>query len=323
VATAKLFEGLGFPAVATASAAICASLGFPDGHGVPPGVMLAAVERIAGAVKVPVTGDLEGGYRVSPGELVESLFAAGAVGLALEDTEHRRHCGLVAPEAHAERLAAVKSAAASAGVEVVLNARIDVHPDSAAADPLHELRHRGALYAFAGADCLYPIRLQEAEHIRELAGSMPVAVNVMVRRGRRRFGLSTISAPPRDLRSWPSAGGPRRPRAVREARGRRKRPSPLRVSNMVTLAGQPFRAPKSSAELGQHAGVIRGPGSVHGLGTDTPRRPDASPAAARGRQRASCRCVSLAPWSPADGDLRGSWPGHVGPHQSASVPALP
>src|SRR5215218_5624026 len=58
-ATAELFEELGFPAVATASAAVCASLGCPDGSEIPPGEMFAAVGRIAASTEVPVSADLE------------------------------------------------------------------------------------------------------------------------------------------------------------------------------------------------------------------------------------------------------------------------
>ena len=60
-ATARAVEDAGFPAVATTSSAVAHSLGFEDGQQTPPDEMLAAVRRIASAVQVPVTADLEGG----------------------------------------------------------------------------------------------------------------------------------------------------------------------------------------------------------------------------------------------------------------------
>ena len=62
VASAKLVERAGFPAVATSSAAIAFALGYPDGQRIRREEMLAVVARIAAGVSVPVTADLEAGY---------------------------------------------------------------------------------------------------------------------------------------------------------------------------------------------------------------------------------------------------------------------
>src|ERR1700723_1858914 len=61
-ASARIFEDAGFPAIATTSAGAAFSLGYPDGQLIPRHEMLAAVKRIAGSVKIPVTADLEAGY---------------------------------------------------------------------------------------------------------------------------------------------------------------------------------------------------------------------------------------------------------------------
>ena len=62
-ASARIFEQAGFPAIATTSAGVSFSLGYPDGEFIPQDEMLAVVKRIATCVKVPVTADLESGYR--------------------------------------------------------------------------------------------------------------------------------------------------------------------------------------------------------------------------------------------------------------------
>ncbi|MFJ7148836.1 isocitrate lyase/phosphoenolpyruvate mutase family protein [Streptomyces sp. NPDC100445] len=147
-AGARVFAAAGFPALATPSAGIAASLGYEDGH-TPAGEMFAAVARITRAVDVPVSADVEGGYGLAAGELVERLLEAGAVGCNLEDS----HDGVLEDRhAHAEYLAEVRAAA---GDRLFVNARIDVflHGDG---DPERAIE-RAASYVAAGADCVYPI----------------------------------------------------------------------------------------------------------------------------------------------------------------------
>jgi 2-methylisocitrate lyase-like PEP mutase family enzyme len=147
-ASARVFAEAGFPALATPSAGIAASLGYADGE-TPADEMFAAVARITRAVDVPVSADVEGGYGLAPEELVERLLEAGAVGCNLEDSEGGV---LKDPRAHADRLAEVRSAAAD---RLFVNARVDVflHGDG---NPERAIE-RAALYVAAGADCVYPI----------------------------------------------------------------------------------------------------------------------------------------------------------------------
>src|SRR5499427_5146391 len=86
--SARIVEESGFPAVATTSAGVAATLGYPDGQRVSREEMLEVVARIARAVEVPVTADLEAGYGTTPSQMADTaraLIAAGAVGLNLED----------------------------------------------------------------------------------------------------------------------------------------------------------------------------------------------------------------------------------------------
>lgn len=85
-ASARVFADAGFPALATPSAGVAASLGYQDGE-TPPEEMFAAVARIVRAVPVPVSADIEGGYGLTPRELVGRLLETGAVGCNLEDSE--------------------------------------------------------------------------------------------------------------------------------------------------------------------------------------------------------------------------------------------
>src|ERR1700752_439029 len=123
-ASARIVAEAGFPVVATASAAISAMLGYPDGEGAPWQEMFAAAGRVARAGPVPGTVDAGAGYGLEPGERVDRLLEIGAVGCNLEDTDHHAG-GLVDARAHAERLAAIRAAADDAGVPVVIKARAD------------------------------------------------------------------------------------------------------------------------------------------------------------------------------------------------------
>ncbi|MFE2064441.1 isocitrate lyase/phosphoenolpyruvate mutase family protein [Streptomyces sp. NPDC059467] len=152
-ASARALAAAGFPALATPSAGVAASLGYADGQ-TPAAEMFAAVARIARSVDVPVSADVEDGYGLAPNELVERLLEAGVVGCNLEDS----HGGaLKDPHRHAEWLAEVRSAA---GDRVFLNARVDTFARGVT-DPDRAIE-RAALYVAAGADCVYPIHAPAA-----------------------------------------------------------------------------------------------------------------------------------------------------------------
>src|ERR1700675_1740599 len=88
VASARMLEELGYPAIATTSAGVAFSLGYPDGQRVSRDEMLEVVARIARAVRVPVTADMEAGYGTTVQDMSETakaLIAAGSIGLNLED----------------------------------------------------------------------------------------------------------------------------------------------------------------------------------------------------------------------------------------------
>lgn len=207
-ASAKVVEEAGFPAVATASAAVSAMLGYPDGEGAPWQEMFAAAGRVARAVTVPVTVDAEGGYGMKPGELVSRLLETGAVGCNLEDTDHRAG-GLVDAAAHAEWLAGVRHAADDAGVPVVVNARVDAFlpPNGVPeADRVAEAVRRGQLYLAAGADCVYPIGMRSRDDVAALVAELPGPVNAnsggsLDLATLRELGVARVSYGPRFYRA--------------------------------------------------------------------------------------------------------------------------
>ena len=183
-ATARTVADAGFPAVATTSGGVARSLGFEDHQQAPAAEMFAALARICAAVDVPVSADAEAGYGLPADELAGRLLEAGAVGCNLEDSDHAR--GVLAdPEGQARYLADVKQAARRAGVDLVVNARVDVflRSDVDADARVAEALRRGGLYREAGADCIYPILAPGRATLRALVEGLACPVNAMWRPG--------------------------------------------------------------------------------------------------------------------------------------------
>lgn len=192
-ASARAVAETGFPAVATTSGGVAQSLGFADHQQAPAHEMFAAVARIAAAVPVPVTADVEAGYGLSADALVERLLAAGAAGCNLEDSDYATG-GLADPEVQARYLADVRAAARRAGVDLVLNARTDVFVRGDASPEVRtaEALRRGRLYLEAGADCVYPILARGRSLLRSLVEGLAGPVNAMATPGG--LGVAELAA---------------------------------------------------------------------------------------------------------------------------------
>jgi 2-methylisocitrate lyase-like PEP mutase family enzyme len=170
--SALVVESAGMRAIATASNALAPVNGYEDHDHLPANVAFGALRRIADAVKLPVTADLENGYGLSAEEFVDRLADAGACGANLEDTDHRLGA-LVDADRHAERIVAIKAAARARGFDPVINARVDVHYHKG---PVEDGLKRARKYFDAGADCVYPIFLSDASAIRQYVALGPTNI---------------------------------------------------------------------------------------------------------------------------------------------------
>jgi 2-methylisocitrate lyase-like PEP mutase family enzyme len=170
--SAQLVEAAGMRAIATTSNALAPVNGYEDHGHLPPDVAFGALRRIAEAVTLPVTADLEDGYGLSPEEFVERLADAGACGFNLEDADHRAG-GLVDADRHAQRIVAIKAAARARGFDPFINARIDVHFQKG---PVEEGLKRARKYFDAGADCVFPIFLTDVAAVREYVALGPTNI---------------------------------------------------------------------------------------------------------------------------------------------------
>jgi 2-methylisocitrate lyase-like PEP mutase family enzyme len=180
VASAQAVVAAGFPVVATTSGGVAAALGFEDEQDAPVEEMLAAATRIARSVAVPVTIDFEAGYGLTPVEVVDRLLAAGAAGCNLEDTDHSAG-GLVDIGSHAAWLTGIRGAASARDYGLVINARVDVFIGTTHQERpelFDDAVARARAYIAAGADCVYPIVLHEANVIQRFVAAAGVPVNI-------------------------------------------------------------------------------------------------------------------------------------------------
>ncbi|MGH7785360.1 MAG: isocitrate lyase/PEP mutase family protein, partial [Candidatus Binatia bacterium] len=174
--SARLFAVAGFPALGTTSAGLAWSLGYADGEHVPLDLLVDTVARLAALVDVPLTVDIERGYGATPEAvvgLVRRLLAVGAVGINIED-------GSAPPEVLARTIAALRTLDTETGVALFVNARTDVYfrsPLSGAAR-LAEAVRRLRLFADAGADGVFAPGLADLDEIAQLAGAVPLPLNI-------------------------------------------------------------------------------------------------------------------------------------------------
>jgi 2-methylisocitrate lyase-like PEP mutase family enzyme len=180
---ARMLERLGYPAVATASAAVAFSLGYDDGEKITFATMLDVIRRIAASIDVPFTADLERGYADNPravAENVRQVIGVGAVGINIEDSTVEG--GPLAPvEVQCDLIRAVRSAADEEEVPIVINARTDAFlrdAPASEAEKTEETIARGRAYVDAGADCVYPIVAGNIETLKKIHTEISAPVNV-------------------------------------------------------------------------------------------------------------------------------------------------
>jgi 2-methylisocitrate lyase-like PEP mutase family enzyme len=175
--SARVIEHAGAKAIATSSAAVAWAHGYPDGEALPPEALLATVRAITRVVGIPVSADVEAGYTADPGAagtFAMRVVDAGAVGINLED-------GTDAPELLAAKIGCIKDAAAKAGADLWVNARVDVYlrklKEGAAA--YEETVARARLYREAGADSIFVPAAAEAGLLARLVRDVVLPLNAL------------------------------------------------------------------------------------------------------------------------------------------------
>ena len=182
-ASARLIEAVGAEAIATTSAGIAWSLGYPDGEHLPRAAAIEALKRIVAAVQVPVSADIEGGYADDLEELaatVRAVIGAGAVGINIGD---RGSDGLRSIAEQGQRIAQIRRTANEIRIPLFINARTDTFLASVGTDldaRIGETVRRAEAYARAGADGLFVPGVIDPATVQHLADRVSVPLDIQV-----------------------------------------------------------------------------------------------------------------------------------------------
>lgn len=184
VASARIVEEAGAAAIATTSAGVAFTLGYPDGEKISRDEMLSVVARIAAKVNLPVTADVEAGYGSRPEDAAQTaagVIEAGAVGVNLEDSIPGTERRLVDLPLQLEKIRAMKETAEKLRLPIVLNARTDTYlaqigePETRYDETVRRL----AAYRDAGADCLFAPGVRDPEIIGRLVKDLAHPLNIL------------------------------------------------------------------------------------------------------------------------------------------------
>ncbi|WP_345526952.1 isocitrate lyase/phosphoenolpyruvate mutase family protein [Nocardioides endophyticus] len=197
-ASARIVLESGARAVATTSAGVAWSRGYGDGNQLPRDAALDALRKIASAVAVPLTADIERGYGETPRDVASTIaecLEIGVSGVNIEDS-------LRPIEEQEHRIAAARDAAESVGVPLFINARVDTHllGDIGGDDWLDETVARASSYARAGASGIFVLGALRGDALQALVNATTLPINVAFGPGTAsigelaRAGASRVSA---------------------------------------------------------------------------------------------------------------------------------
>jgi len=206
VPSARVFEDAGFPAIATSSAGMLVSLGYPDGEVISRDEFVSAVGRIARVLSVPLSADVVAGFGKTTKDVlmtVKAILKTGAVGINIEDFTHATK-KLYPLERQVENVKAIRKLGETKGIPLVINARTDAlrFAEGDEGERFKEAVRRATAYRDAGADCVYPMGLTDQASIAAFVLALDFPVNVMVRKGLpeiselERLGVARVSFGP-------------------------------------------------------------------------------------------------------------------------------
>lgn len=174
VASALAFHAAGFTAIGTTSFGVAASTGRPDGGRSSKEGTTRLAQQLA---KLPayVSVDIEDGYDDDPETVAGYVSQLAVAGINIEDSTAER---LIAPDAHAAKIAAIKNRSP----DLFVNARVDTYwlgQDATVAATLE----RAATYEAAGADGIFVPGAGRRDDIAELAANIGAPLNVLATPG--------------------------------------------------------------------------------------------------------------------------------------------
>jgi 2-methylisocitrate lyase-like PEP mutase family enzyme len=175
--SARLFEFLGFTAVATTSSGYALTLGRVDGD-ISREQALTHAEAVVQACSLPVSADLENGFADDPAGVAETVRLAAGTGLAGCSIEDYSGEYLYDPAVATARIEAAAEAAHQGEHKLVLTARAENHIRGV--DDLADTIARLQAYQEAGADVLFAPGLTTHEQISSVLAEIDLPLNVLL-----------------------------------------------------------------------------------------------------------------------------------------------
>jgi len=175
--SARLFESLGAPAIATTSAGVAWALGYSDGDKLPPEKLAALAANIVRVIKVPLSVDVEGGYSHDPSKAAENVklvLDAGVAGINIEDSTNPFDLLL-------RKIEKIRALSLGLAIDLFINVRTDVYLQALvpADQQVEETIRRGKAVKEAGADGLFIPALADVNAIKTIVPELDMPVNLM------------------------------------------------------------------------------------------------------------------------------------------------
>jgi 2-methylisocitrate lyase-like PEP mutase family enzyme len=178
IGSARLFQHMGFAALASTSAGFAWTQGRPD-YAVTRDMVLAHLMALCAATDLPVNADFENGFAEAPEDVAAHVRLAartGIAGLSIEDTRGDGK-GLYDVSTAVARIKAAKKAASEEGVLLVARTEHMLHDASAFAPALEKLK----AFAEAGADVLFAPGVARPDQIEAMVKAVaPRPLNVLM-----------------------------------------------------------------------------------------------------------------------------------------------
>jgi 2-methylisocitrate lyase-like PEP mutase family enzyme len=181
VGSARMFQHLGFAALASTSSGYAWTTGRPD-NTVTRDDVLEHLISLCGAVDLPVNADFESGFATDPEGVAANVGLAietGVAGLSIEDRDIDAESGLYESDLAVDRIRAAREAIDRSGADVMLIARTEgLLGDPGAVGPAID---RLVAFAEAGADCLFAPGVRTRADIAAMVRAVaPKPLNVLV-----------------------------------------------------------------------------------------------------------------------------------------------
>ena len=200
--SARIFEKQGFKAVATSSAGIAYSLGFPDGEDISFNDLLCCVRQIIRRIEIPLSVDFERGYgedRHTIQENARELLRSGVCGFNIEDGKSD---GTLDPlDFMLDKITALNELKSEFDLDFVINARTCAYWHAIGDEDtmFSTAVERGNAFRRAGADCVFIPGPLDERTVRKLVQGIDAPLNIILNpryhdfAGLERLGVRRLS----------------------------------------------------------------------------------------------------------------------------------